>query len=169
MNVIDISSLEIESDRDTLDMFNLIHEKSLEIEKAEQELDILSDEFEKYINLMNKGRFSLSIRDTIKLNSKIIRFNFKKINIISFSNSVTKIYRMDKSKEIYNKVYVYFDIEQRIKVINNKVEELKKILKNYTSFSLFGKNIRRDIFEVILLGIFPLFRIIRFLMQILVK
>ena len=143
---------ELVYDETTREIFEEIFLDSLEIEELENEIETLLDETEKYLNFMSTGLFNLKIGKTIKLNSKIVRFNYKRIDLLKKIKKTTL-------KDIYIILINYFEINERIKSIEDKALQLKEISDYYILFSLFSKNRKRDFFLIALLAIFPIFRI----------
>jgi uncharacterized Rmd1/YagE family protein len=144
---------------ETLNISNLISDKSSEIEKIEEEIDVLLDEAEKYLNNLNIGKFS-NIKDTIYLNARILRINYKCINSLGVSTAPRVIRKDNKLMDKYKETYKDFEIEERMSVIQSKLGKLKEISDDYTEFTFSRNNARRDILEIVLLTTFPLYEII---------
>lgn len=144
---------------EALNISNLIENKSSEIEKIEEEVDVLLDETERYLNNLNIGRFS-NIKDTVYLNAKILKINYKCINNLGIFIVPRTIRKNNKLRDKYKDTYREFEIEERINVIQSKLDKLKEISDDYIEFTFSRKNARRDILEIVLLATFPLYELI---------
>jgi len=152
-------SFRAEYSKDAIGILSFVLVKSLEIEILEQHMDKLLDETEKYLDYMSKAKVT-NLKSTAYLNTKIIDFNFRSIRGLGIYFRPIEIRKHTKLREVYDKLYAYFEIAERLAVIKDKSDEMKETSKNYMDFSFSRQTMRSDIALIILLLIFPIMRLI---------
>ena len=133
---------------------------SVTIEKMEDKIKALLIDAEEMIDFLQYGRMNIGLKKVYNINYKLSKFRFESMkNIALYSHSKIKNDKYASDRK-YEKLYKYYELEERALVIKNKVKELNNISKKYNSYILSEKMQRSYIFEIMLLMIFPLVSLI---------
>ena len=130
--------------------------KSTALEKIESDLDKLLDEAEGFISKLQKGHLKANTGGFAATAAHLLRYEYEiSANIRIFDRPLcTDCDFMYRS--IYDRFSNYYELSDRLEVLERKTRELRNIVKSYSNIS-YGRQERRLIlFEVFLLALFPL-------------
>lgn len=139
---------------------SIVLAKSAGMYVFETELTNLFDSAEKFIIFLQKGRLSMYVKKSAVLISKILRFEFDSINSVMILDRPLFTENSIKSKEIYDALADYYELDDRFSVMQSKINDLREMVGHYSSLSHNQSESRLLRFEIFLLALFPLFHII---------
>jgi len=144
----------------------IILAKSVEMSTFDTKLSELLGNAEKFIVFLQKGRLKWYRKKSCLIISKILRFEFDSINSVRILDRPLFAEHSIKSKEIYDSLMEYFEISDRFKILQNKINDLREITELYTSLSQNQSEYRLIMFEILLLLLFPLSYVIEYMLQL---
>jgi required for meiotic nuclear division protein 1 len=130
--------------------------QSIATSEIEKEIQQLLDNSENIILSIRKSKFIFNKKRRSELMSKVLRFQHDFIQSAQIFGAPLITYNDMELKEMYNKLSVYYELQDRFNIIRNKMDELKNINKRYSEMThhLYEKRLLH--LEVFLLAIFPL-------------
>jgi Uncharacterized conserved protein len=133
----------------------IILAKSVELNKLETDLDELLDKAEKHINLLQSGKLRINKKFTLTA-SRILRLEYHYANNIKIFER--NIYDNEdiESRASFDRLSKYYELDERRKVIQSKMDDMRNIFSAYSSFSYKQSEARTNWFEIALLSLFPL-------------
>lgn len=134
--------------------------KSTELYMFETELDRLLDNAEKFILFLQKGRLRFYRKKSSIIVSKILRFEYESIHSVRILERPGFVERSLESKEIYDALSHHYQLDDRFTILQGKINDLREILRLYSSLSHKQSQSRLYLFEIFLLSLFPAFHII---------
>lgn len=134
--------------------------KSTALSKQEADIDILLDEADSYVTKFQRGVLSTGTRKFTTAMAHIIRFEKESAAGIMIFDRPAMVGRSLLLRDIYDKLSVYYEIEDRFGILEKKVDELRSIVRSYSMLRYRRQENRLLIFESFLLLLFPLFRIL---------
>jgi uncharacterized Rmd1/YagE family protein len=143
----------------------IILAKSVEMFSFDTKLSELLGTAEKIIVFLQKGRLKWYRKKSCLIISKILRFEFDSIKSVRIFDRPVFAEHSIKSKEIFDSLMEYFEISDRFKILQNKINDLREITELYTSLSQNQSEYRLIMFEILLLLLFPLFYVIENMIQ----
>lgn len=142
-------------------LISIILAKSAAMNKIEIDVSANIDESETYIEYLRRGRLGFSKKALMVMISKFLKFEYESINNIRiFDRSATDNDSMN-CREIYDSLAEYYELNDRFDVLQSKIGSLRSTMKSYNSLSYRQNENRLYVFEIFLLGLFPLVSIIR--------
>ncbi len=141
--------------------------RSVALSKIEADADQLLDESEGIITLLQKGKLRASTKKLSSITAKMLRFEYDSVKNIKVLERSNLISRSIEARSIYDILAGYFELSERFEKIRNKCDELRRIVKSYSSLSYKNAENKLLLFETFLLFLFPLFREIRHLLDFL--
>jgi len=143
--------------------------RSVALSKIEADASQLLDQSESIITFLQKGKLRASTKRLASITAKIMRFEYDSIGNIKVLERSSLIDQSIEARSIYDILADHFELGERFEIIKNKCDELQKIIKTYSSLSYNNAENKLLLFEVFLLLLFPLFREIRSLLNILLS
>jgi len=140
--------------------------KSVEMFSFDAKLSELLGDAEKFIVFLQKGRLKWYRKKSCLIISKILRFQFDSINSVRVLDRPMLAEQSIKGKETYDSLMEYFEMNDRYKILQSKINDLQEITELYTSLSQNQTEHRLVMFESLLLLMFPLFYIIESLLKL---
>jgi required for meiotic nuclear division protein 1 len=113
--------------------------KSVELNKLEADLEDMFDKSERLLDFLQSGKLHIN-RKLILSASRILRLEYH------YANNVG-IFERDLS--------TYYELDERQKVIQSKMDDMRNIFNAYSSFSYNQRESRTLWFEIALLSLFP--------------
>ena len=150
------SSLRFKYNDGIITLIAAVLAKSTALEKIERDLDNMLDEAEGYISKLQKGRLKANTGSFAATAAHLLRYEFDisaSIRIFDrpYCTNCDFMYR-----NIYDKFSKYYELSDRLEVLERKTGELRNIVKSYSNISYSRQERRLILFEVFLLALFPL-------------
>jgi len=142
------------------DIVATILAKSTELYKIETELSDVLDEAGKFIMYLNKGYLRANTKKVISTIAECIRFKYRSIESVRLLDRYSEFNRTIELRQIFDKLSEFFELDERYIVLTNRMDILDSITGEYFSFRSKQSSIRLVLFEILLLSLFPLFRLI---------
>jgi len=139
----------------------IILAKSVELNKLETDLEGLLDKTEKLINFLQSGKLSVNKKTTLTI-SRILRLEYHYANNIKIFERNIFDNEDIESKASFDRLSKYYELEERRKVIQSKMDDMRNILTTYSSYSYNQKEAKTYWFEIALLSLFPLSYVVSF-------
>jgi required for meiotic nuclear division protein 1 len=133
----------------------IILAKSVELNKLESDLEELLDKAEKLINFLQSGKLHINKRITFTA-SRILRMEYHYANNIKIFERNMYDNGNIGSRKAFDKLSKYYELDERRKVIQSKMDDMRNIFASYSSFSYKQNEARTYWFEIALLSLFPL-------------
>ena len=134
--------------------------KSAAMNKIENDVDANIDESGQYIEYLRRGQLQFSKKASVVLISKFLKFEYESINSIRIFERSADNDNIN-GRELYDALAEYYELNDRFDVIQSKISSLRSTMKAYNSISYRRDENRLYIFEVFLLGLFPLASLLR--------
>lgn len=150
------SSLKYEYTDDVITLMAAVLAKSTALEKIESDLDKLLDEAEGYINKLQKGRLKANSGGFAATAAKLLRYEYVISAGIRIFDRPHCSNRDFSYRQIYDKFSKYYELQDRLEVLQKKTDELGNIVRSYSNISYSRQERRLVLFEVFLLALFPL-------------
>jgi len=143
----------------------MILAKSVALNRIEEELVKLLDEGEKLIAYLRKPIFLSTSKKFMNIVSKVLKFEYDTVKNVKIFERAFYGNEDLSSKEIYDELSKYFELQDRFKIIKSKIQDLRHISKAYLTFSFRRNEGNLYVFEIILLALFPLSHGIGYLLE----
>jgi len=134
--------------------------KSTALSKQEADIDILLDEADSYVARFQRGVLNTGTRKFAAAMAHIIRFERESAAGIMIFDRPALVGRNLLLRDIYDRLSVYYEIEDRYEILEKKADELRNIVRSYSMLRYRRQENRLLVFETFLLLLFPLFRIL---------
>lgn len=144
-----------------LDIVSIVLTKSIELEKINTDIDTLLDESEQYIYNLYSGKLRPNSKKFASAITKMIRFEYYSIHGIEIFNHGYNKNNTHNIDEIYKLLTQYYELLERFKISQRKIQDLNIIIRTYSKLSYKNYETKLYWFEIFLLGICPLFYIIK--------
>ena len=129
--------------------------KSVELNKLEKDLEGLHDKAESLINFLETGKLHINKKLALTA-SKILRLEYHYANNIKiFERNIYDIENIE-SKACFDKISKYYELDERRKVIQSKMDDMRNIFSAYSGFSYKQSEAKTYWFEIALLSLFPI-------------
>lgn len=139
----------------------MILAKSAALNKIESDVSANIDESGDYIDYLQRGRLHINKKGLSVMVSKLLKFEYESINNIRiFERSVADSNNMN-CRDLYDSLAEYYELNDRFDVLQSKIGSLRSTMKAYNSLSYRQSENRLYLFEIFLLGLFPLVGVIR--------
>jgi len=146
-------------------IISMILAKSVALNRIEEELVKLLDEGEKLIAYLRKPIFLSTSKKFMNIVSKVLKFEYDTVKNVKIFERAFYGNEDLSSKEIYDELSKYFELQDRFKIIKSKIQDLRHISKAYLTFSFRRNEGNLYVFEIILLALFPLSHGIGYLLE----
>ena len=122
-------------------MICIILVKSVELDKLETDLGDLLDKSERMIDFLESGKLHINRKLTLAA-SRILRLEYQYACNIGLGASLDGLSK-------------YYELDERQKVLQSKMVDMRNIISAYLSFSYNQRESRTLWFEIALLSLFP--------------
>ncbi|AEV69535.1 RMD1 family protein [Acetivibrio clariflavus] len=156
---------EYDYDDTLIHTISIILSKSIELYRLESELDKLLDDAEQFITFLQRGRLGFYRRKSSLLISKILRFQYDSIHNIRILDRPGFVEQSMNLKAIYASLSEYYELDERLEIVEGKIASLHDILDLYSNLSFNQSETRLILFEIFLLALFPAFHILEHLFK----
>lgn len=134
--------------------------KSTELNNIETELSEVLDQAGNFIVQLNKGYLRANTKKVASILVKGIRFKYRSIESVKLLDRLSLFNRTLESRQIYDRLSEYFELNKRYAVLANQMGILDSITGEYLSFGTRQSERRLLLFEILLLASFPLLHIL---------
>jgi len=141
-------------------LFASILAKSSALNKIEKEVSELIDYVEYFVNELENGRLVVKTTQFRSIIAKILRFEYDMIHSIRIFERAEQNHQYISSKEIYDQLAKDYELEDRVQGIQSKINDLRSIIKQYSSLSYRVVSNKNLLLESFLLALFPLIHIL---------
>jgi uncharacterized Rmd1/YagE family protein len=141
------------------DIIAIILAKSTALSKEESDIDKLLDEADSHISRFQKGFLGSGTNRFASTMAKIIKFERQSAEGIRIFDRPAAASGSLQLRDAYDRLSAYYELEDRYDILENKAEELRKIIRSYSTIKYRMRENRLLAFEIFLLLLFPLFRI----------
>ena len=141
------------------DIIAIILAKSTALSQEESDIDKLLDEADSHISGYQKGIISRGTRRFTSTMAHIIKFEQQSAAGIMIFDRPAATEGSIQLREAYDKLSEYYELDDRYEVLENKVSELRNIVRTYSTLRYRRQENRLLVFEIFLLMLFPLFRL----------
>ncbi|NLK86438.1 MAG: RMD1 family protein [Clostridiaceae bacterium] len=148
---------------DLLDIIAAILAKATALSKEESDIGKLLDEADSHISRFQEGILSSGTRRYTSTMAHIIKFEQQSTAGIRIFDRPATAAGSLQLREAYDKLSAYFELEDRYGILESKAAQLRKIVRTYSTLKYRRQENRLLVFEIFLLALFPLFRIIEYI------
>lgn len=141
----------------------IILAKSTALSKEEAEIGKLLDEADIYISRFQKGILHNDTRGFASAMAHIIKFEQQSAAGIRIFDRPAAAAGNLLLRNAYDQLSAYYELEDRYEVLENKATELRNIVRTYSTLRYRRQENRLVGFEIFLLLLFPLFRIVEYI------
>lgn len=145
------------------DIVAIILAKSTALSKEEADIDKLLDEADSHISRFQRGAVGSGTRRFTATMANIIKFEQQSAAGIRIFDRPAAAAGSLMLRDAYDKLSAHYELDDRYEVLENKVSELRNIVRTYSTFRYRRQENRLLVFEIFLLLLFPLFRIIGYI------
>lgn len=134
--------------------------KSTALSKAESDVDKLLDEADSHISGYQRGLLGGGTRRFTSAMAHIVRFEQQIAAGIRIFDRPASASASLQMRDAYDRLSEYFELEDRYGILESKIGELRRIVRTYSTLKFRKQENRLLYFEIFLLMLFPLFRLI---------
>ncbi|MHB8064439.1 MAG: RMD1 family protein, partial [Ruminiclostridium sp.] len=153
---------ELEYSEDVLSIACGLISKSTALAAAEAEMATVLDDADNIVNFLQKARLRINRRKFVSSISHMARFQYGIIRSLGLFDSTFSLKRNVNSKSFYSILFYYYEIDDRINILESKIDEVNRLISSYTTLSYNMEEMRLLIFECVLLSMFFLPHLIDF-------
>lgn len=135
--------------------------KSAALNRIESDISANIDESETYIEYLKRGRLGFSKKALSVMISKFLKFEYESISHIRIFDRSAADTDNRNCRELYDSLAGYYELYDRFDVLQSKIGSLRSTMKSYNSLSYRQNENRLYVFEIFLLGLFPLVSLVR--------
>jgi required for meiotic nuclear division protein 1 len=142
-------------------LFALLLAKSAALNKIEYDVNANIDDSETYLDYLRRGQLRMNKKALMMFVSKFLKFEYESIHSVRiFDRSVAENVHLN-GRKLYDSFAEYMEIWDRFDVLQSKIASLRNTMKTYNSLSHRQIENRLYLFEVFLLGLFPVMYLVR--------
>lgn len=142
-----------------IDIVAAVLAKSTELNKIETELSIVLDDADVFIGYLKKGKLRANKKKVVATIADCIRFKYNTLESARLLDRPSE-FNTIKSIEIFDLLSDYYELSERYNILSNRINILDSITGEYFSFRSNQSENRLILFEVLLLCLFPLMRLL---------
>ncbi|WP_010248446.1 RMD1 family protein [Acetivibrio cellulolyticus] len=159
------SNVEYDYSDTLIHVTSIILAKSTELSSFESDLNMLLDDAEKFITYLQKGRLGFYRKKSSVLISKMLRFEYDSIHSIRILDRPGFVEQTSELRDIYDIISKYYELDERLSVVNGKIDSLHDLLDLYSNLSFKQTENRLILFEIFLLALFPVFHLFEHILE----
>ena len=133
--------------------------KSTELNKIEAELKVVLDEADMFIRYLKNGKLRANTKKVVSIIGECVRFKYNTLESVRLLDRPPE-FNTIKTKKIFDIFSNYYELNERYDVLLNRINVLDSITEEYFSFRSNQSERRLILFEVFLLLLFPLMRLL---------
>ena len=130
--------------------------QSVATQRIEGEVQELLDHAENTVNRIKKSKFFVSARKRSHLMAEVLRFQYELMRSAQLFGAPVFLNNNLEVREMYHKLYDYYELQDRFDIIRSKLAQLKKINDRYSGMNHHRLETRLLELEVFLLALFPM-------------
>lgn len=145
---------ELDYSEDVLSIACGLISKSTALSVAESQISVVLDNAENIVNYLQKAKLRINTKKFVSSIAQMARFQYSAIKSFGvFNRSST---RNTNSKSFHNTLSRYYEIDDRNIIIERKIDQVNRLIRNHTTLSYNRQEFRLLVFECILLAMFSL-------------
>lgn len=109
--------------------------KSVGLERVEEHLGEILDSLESLIERLEKGKLQISDKKLAVATGKVVRHEYNSISYIMILDKPDITWENSLAENLYEKMSVFFELNDRYQIIKSKTEVLNNILTGFSSIS----------------------------------
>lgn len=148
-------------EEEVLALTALILAKASALNKIELDVNANIDESETYIDYLNRGRLRHNKKALSVMITKFLKFEYESMNNIRIYDRSVAANNSLNGRALYDALAEYFELHDRFDGIQSKIGSLRSTMKSYNSLSYRQIENRLYVFEIFLLGLFPVVSLVR--------
>lgn len=133
--------------------------KSTELNKIESELKVVLDEADMFIGYLKNGKLRANTKKVVSIIGECVRFKYNTLESVRLLDRPPE-FNTIRTKKIFDIFSGYYELNERYDVLSNRINVLDSITEEYFSFRSNQSERRLILFEVFLLLLFPLIRLL---------
>lgn len=130
--------------------------QSVATQRIEEEIRDLLDNAENIVVRIKQSKFFVSARKRSRLMAQVVRFQYQLMRSAQIFGAPVILNNNLVVREMYHKLYEYYELEDRFDIIRSKLDQLKKINDRYSGMNHHRLETRLLELEVFLLALFPM-------------
>lgn len=135
--------------------------KSVALSKIEADVNQLLDKAEGFIKNLQRGSISTRTKQYAHTKAQILRFEFESAIGIRIFDRPSETSKDLSLRETYDDLASYYELEDRCDVLKKKTNELRNIVRTYSTLRFKKQENRLLLFEIFLLALFPMSYLMR--------
>jgi required for meiotic nuclear division protein 1 len=144
----------LEYNNDVLSIACGLISKSTALSATEAEIATVLDDADNIVNYLQKAKLRINRKEFVSSISHMSRFQYSIIRSLGLFDSTFSLKRDVNIKSFYSILYHYYEIDDRINILESKIDEINRLISSYTTLSYNMGEMRLLIFECILLSMF---------------
>jgi uncharacterized Rmd1/YagE family protein len=171
----ELHTLEFEAPTDPLatvrllQLYAIVLSKSTELKRLEALIDTTVDRSERFIIELQKGFSDPTKAGFFQTNLTIIKFQLTMIHTLKILDRPAECYHESVLKKCYATVARDYELARRYHTLQKKITSLNEVLTPYQKLGFKHTEQRLLLIEIVLLVLFPLFRILNYLIYLIPK
>lgn len=146
-----------------IDVVANILAKSTEFNKIESELSSVLDEAGIFIKYLKKGRLRANTKKVVSTIAECTKFKYNTIESVRLLGRPPEFNNTIKTRKIFDIFSDYYELNERYDILTNRMNVLDTITEEYFDYRSNQSERRLILFEVFLLCLFPLIRLLNVL------
>lgn len=134
--------------------------KSTELNKIEAELSTVLDEADVFIGYLKRGRLRANTKKVISTIAECTRFKYNTLESVRLLDRPPEFDNTIRARKIFDMFSEYYELTERYDILSNRISVLDSITEEYFSLRSNQSERRLILFEVFLLLLFPLMRLL---------
>jgi uncharacterized Rmd1/YagE family protein len=152
-----------------LQVYAIVLSKSTELKKLEAMIDTTVDRSERFILELQKGFSDPTKAGFFQTNLAIIKLQLTLIHTLKILDRPVECYHETILRKSYDAVAHDFELARRYHTLQKKITSLNEVLTPYQKLGFKHTEQRLLLIEIVLLVLFPLFRIVNYLIYLIPK
>lgn len=117
------------------ELISTVIAKSVALERIEEQLGKILDDLESKIDNLEKGQLNVGNKELARTTSRIIRHEYNTIAYIMILDKPDITWINSDAEDFYDKLSMFFELNDRYEVIKSKTEILKSIIDGFATIS----------------------------------
>jgi len=134
-----------------LDMTALVIAKSVALETIENRVSVVFDEVEKIILLLKEGKVNIKAKRAASIIGVVLSFKHTIISYIMLLDKPDITWKNENAKIFFNDLADLFELDDRYKVLNAKIESLLQVIEIFADLSHSRKATILEVIVIVLI------------------